>query len=159
MVHQSLKIIAIPIIGFVILFASVMAAQVIMDLMEPEVAYVTIRGSRLTVEVADTRASQAQGLSVRDSLPQDRGMLFVFPEKAPRSFWMKGMRFPLDVLWIADGAVVGMQENIPYASEDGSTVRFQSNAPADMALEVNSGWVAAHGIRIGDSAMLDTSVN
>jgi len=159
MVYRALKIVTISIIGFVILFASVMTAHIITDLMKSEVWHVTIRGSRITAEVADTRASQVQGLSGRSLLPQDRGMLFVYPDKKNRNFWMKGMRFPLDVVWIADRVVVGIQENIPHESEDGSTVRFQSNAPVDMVLEVNAGWVAEHGVKRGDRAMLDTAAN
>ncbi|MBI1961294.1 MAG: DUF192 domain-containing protein [Parcubacteria group bacterium] len=122
-------------------------------------ATLSIGGSSLVVEVAGTLASQVRGLSHRDSLESGRGMLFTYPDNRVRSFWMKGMRFPLDVVWIADGVVVGMQENVPYESEDGEVVRFQSNTPAGMALEVNAGWIAEHGVQVGDSAILDTAAN
>lgn len=117
----------------------------------------SIGSAFLVVEIADARQPQAQGLSGRDSLAPDRGMLFTYSDKQIRNFWMKDMRFPLDVLWIADSKVVGMQENIPLQSDGGGVRRFASNAPADTVLEVNAGWVREHGISIGDLAKLDTS--
>jgi len=113
----------------------------------------SIAGNRLEVEVAESQQEQRRGLSGRNALRHDRGMLFVYPEKAIRNFWMKDMRFGLDVLWIADGAVVGTQERIPYATDADGVVRFHSNAPADMVLEVNAGWIAEHNIRAGDAVI------
>jgi uncharacterized membrane protein (UPF0127 family) len=105
----------------------------------------------LQVEIVDSALSQAQGLSGRESLEKNTGMLFVFSRPAPRNFWMKDMRFPLDVVWIRDFEVVGFQENIlhPEAS-GGEVVRFQSRVPADMVLEINAGEVALRGIKVGD---------
>ncbi len=116
---------------------------------------VRIGNASLAVEVADTLASQTRGLSGRETLAQDRGMLFVYDDVEVRNFWMKDMRFPLDVLWIADNKVAGMEEHIPFESEDGSVVRFKSDVSADMVLEVNSGWIAEHGVKTGDAVKLD----
>jgi len=117
-------------------------------------ATLAIGSASVSVEIADTLALQVRGLSGRGSLAADRGMLFAYSNAKVRSFWTKGMRFPLDVVWIADQVVIGMQENVPYESDDGEVVRFKSNKPADMALEVNAGWIAEHGVRIGDSVMI-----
>jgi len=130
---------ALAVVGFVIRSQDTMETKTI-----------RVKDVALVVEVAQSRVHKQQGLSNRESLAQDRGMLFVYSEKKMRSFWMKDMRFPLDVLWIADGVVVGLQENIPFQSDDGEVVRFKSNEPANMALEVNSGWIEKHGVSIGD---------
>ncbi|MBI2050444.1 MAG: DUF192 domain-containing protein [Parcubacteria group bacterium] len=124
-----------------------------------EMSSLRVGRATVSVEIADTRPSQVQGLSGRSSLPPGRGMLFVYGDARPRNFWMKDMRFPLDAIWIAGRTVIGIQENIPYQSEDGSIARFQSHKPADMVLEVNAGWVAGNGVKTGDVVELDKAGN
>lgn len=102
------------------------------------------------VEVVESLPAQQRGLSGRASLAPDSGMLFIYQDKDIRYFWMPDMNFVLDVLWIADGVVVGLQENIPFASVDGSIPRFKSPVPVDMVLELNSGWIEKYGIKVGD---------
>ncbi len=63
---------------------------------EPSVEF---GGKRFSVEIADTAEKQALGLMFRDSMPPDQGMLFIFPREAPRSFWMKNTRIPLDIMY------------------------------------------------------------
>ena len=111
---------------------------------------IKIGDTSLTVEIAESLPSQERGLSGRASLAPDSGMLFVYKDKDIRYFWMPNMSFALDVLWIADGTVVGLQENIPYQADNGSIPRFQSNASVDMVLEVNAGWIAQNKAKIGD---------
>jgi len=125
----------------------------------PTKSTVTIGSSLVKVEIADSLVSQIRGLSGRENLSPDHGMLFVYANKKIRNFWMNDMRFPLDVLWIADGKVVGMQENISHELVQGEVVRFKSNEPADMALEVYAGFLVDHGVNIGDSAVLDRVAN
>ncbi|MCZ7625774.1 MAG: DUF192 domain-containing protein [Candidatus Methylomirabilis sp.] len=57
----------------------------------------------ITVEVARTRREQAKGLAGRSSLPKGEGMLFPFDAAEHRTFWMKGMLIPLDIVWIREG--------------------------------------------------------
>lgn len=110
-------------------------------------ATVAIGGVSYEVEIAETPASQAQGLSGRASLKENEGMLFIFSGKAPQTFWMKGMRFPLDFVWIAEGVVVGITENAP--ADDG-LLTYGSPESVDMVLEINAGEVARLGIKAGD---------
>ncbi|MEK7164384.1 MAG: DUF192 domain-containing protein [Patescibacteria group bacterium] len=105
--------------------------------------------ANVIVEIVESFRAQERGLSGRPSLAPDSGMLFVYKDKAIRHFWMPDMNFALDALWIADGTVVGWQEGIQPLT-NGSITRFQSNAPVDMVLEVNSGWISHNGIKIGD---------
>jgi uncharacterized membrane protein (UPF0127 family) len=99
------------------------------------------------LEVASTPAAMERGLMYRTSLPESSGMLFVFPEDADHSFWMKNTLIPLDMLFIArDGHIVGIHPGaVPL-----STASISVGAPSALVLEVNGGWTARHGIRAGD---------
>ena len=102
------------------------------------------------VEIADTLVSQARGLSGRERLAPGAGMLFVFNGSSRHSFWMRGMKFPLDFIWINNNRVIGITENAPV----GSMEVYQPPESADMVLEVVSGTVAKDGIKIGDEVSL-----
>jgi uncharacterized protein len=102
---------------------------------------------RLDVELAVTPAQEEQGLMYREHLDPDAGMLFVFNDTAPRSFWMKNTLIPLDMLFIAaDGHVVDIHERAVPLSED----IIPSRTPARAVLELNGGTVTRLGIKVGD---------
>src|SRR5919198_2832486 len=70
--------------------------------------------ARFTVEVADTPETWEHGLMERASLAPNAGMLFIFPDVAPRTFWMMNTLIPLDMLFIdADRRIINIQENAP----------------------------------------------
>jgi uncharacterized protein len=112
---------------------------------------IVIGGVPLTVEVADEPAARSQGLGNRDSLSPGTGMLFVFAEPAPRSFWMKGMRFCLDMVWIGDGVVQGATTNVcpPPAGSEKDLPSYWSPVPVAYVLEVPAGWVETNGVGVG----------
>ena len=118
---------------------------------DSDFATIKINNNVLQVEIAKSLLSQKKGLSDRDSLAQDRGMLFIYDDNRIRNFWMKDMRFALDVLWISDNKVVGLTENIPFSLENDQIRRFVSPVEADMVLEVNAGYIAKNGLKMGDS--------
>jgi len=106
----------------------------------------------LGVEIADSAEEWSQGLSGREQLAEDEGMLFVFDDQVRRSFWMRQMRFSLDMMFIRNGRVSELFPRVPAPGEgqDGREIRIQSQEPADWVLEVNSGWAQEHGIKVGD---------
>ncbi len=111
----------------------------------------------LNIEVADTPGERSIGLGGRDSLPADSGMLFVFPESKKYQFWMKGMKFPLDLIFIKDGKIVDFIENAspPTENQDDSTLTiYEPTVPVDMLLEVNSGFSKTNNIKAGDQVFL-----
>jgi uncharacterized membrane protein (UPF0127 family) len=87
----------------------------------------------------------------RDRMDADAGMLFVFPESKPRSFWMKNTPLPLDILFLdPDGVVVAVAEDTkPY-----SLAPIPSGKAAKFVLEVNAGFARKHGIGAGTRAVL-----
>lgn len=107
----------------------------------------------ILVEVADSAEERSTGLSGRDGLEEGRGMIFLFPESAVQRFWMKEMKFPIDIIWVRDGRVVGFEEDVPVpaagVSESELPVYFSPEA-VDMVLEVSAGTVYSLGIQVGD---------
>lgn len=106
----------------------------------------------LNVELALSNEAQRQGLSDRDEIGAD-GMLFVFPSLGQTSFWMKDMKFDLDMIWIAQGKVVDIDQNVPKPAEGASLSELPSYSPSqpvDMILELPAGKVADWQIEIGD---------
>lgn len=101
--------------------------------------------------VADTEELRANGLMYISKLDSNVGMLFVFEEEQPLSFWMKNTLIPLSIAFInKDGKVVDLQEMRPQQSmADASVPTYHSRAPALFALEMNRGWFSKNGIKIG----------
>ena len=118
---------------------------------KPGVATLRIPGKMtFEVEIADNPLAQTLGLSGREQLEDGRGMLFIFPQPQVQKFWMKGMRFPLDIVWINNDRIVGVLYGVePDNSE--SPVIYESPEPVDKVLEVNSGEVVKYNIKVGDN--------
>jgi uncharacterized membrane protein (UPF0127 family) len=118
----------------------------------PQSRSVVLAGQTIHVSIADTPALQEKGLGGRTSLAPNEGMLFVFPESGEYAFWMKDMRFSIDIVWLSDdGAVVYMAQNV---SPDTYPQTFIPNEPARYVLELPAGWAKAYTMKIGDSARL-----
>jgi len=99
----------------------------------------------LTVELAVNIAERAKGLMYRQSLPEDRGMLFLFPGESRGGFYMKNTYIPLDIAYIgADGRVQEIRQGKPL---DETVLRPEK--PYSMVLEVNQGWFERHGMGVG----------
>ena len=107
------------------------------------------------VEVARSAAQQARGLSFQESLPENRGMWFVFKVASSQRFWMFGMKIPLDFVWIRGGEVVALSENIPAPKKSPPAI-VSPDEPADQVLEINAGEITRRGIKIGDPVILET---
>ena len=112
----------------------------------------------MRVEVASTADQSQRGLGYRDSLPEDAGMLFDLHETRVPGFWMKGMRFPLDMVWIGeDGRVAAVTENVPPqpgVADEG--LGFTSPpVPVRYALELNAGAARRLGIVAGTQLAFD----
>ncbi len=121
---------------------------------------VTIRGQTIVAEVARTPEEQRLGLGERDGLAPGTGMVFPYAEPARHGFWMKGMRFDLDVVWIRDGRIVDIAPFVPAprpgASSTLDTLRtFEPREPADTVLEVVAGTAQARGWKLGDEVRFE----
>jgi len=117
--------------------------------------YVEAGGNRIFVEIADTPEERAEGLMFRSSLPEDHGMLFVFPEPRPLGFWMKNTSIPLSIAYIDDdGTVLEIHDMEPHSLKS-----VRSRQPAGYALEVNQGTFDRLGIAPGDRLLLPDNLS
>jgi hypothetical protein len=102
--------------------------------------------ARFTVEVADDAAERARGLMFRDDMPTGAGMLFVYPEAGPVSFWMKNTLIPLDMVFAdAAGRVVHVHENAVPLDE----TPIPGRGAVQFVLEINGGLARGLGIAAG----------
>lgn len=111
-----------------------------------------IGNAAVKIDIVDTPPERARGLSGIDSIEDDEGMLFVFGGPRRYSFWMKDMRFPIDIVWIGeDRRVVDITENLRPESYP---AQYQPREPAQYVLEVNTGWARRHNIEIENEVIL-----
>ena len=121
---------------------------------DAELTRIDIRNSRgeterIDVEVADTDAEREHGLSKRESLDRDTGMLFVFRQRGP-GFWMKDTLIPLSVAFIGPcGEIVDIQDMEPESLQI-----HQASREYSFGLEVNQGWFATRDIAVGSTVTL-----
>jgi uncharacterized protein len=113
---------------------------------------VTVNEQTFRVEVADTPEKRELGLSKKNSLPEDQGMFFVFDAPDFPSFWMKEMKFPIDIIFINNDTVVTVYDNVqPPESENAPLPLYKPTAPSDKVLEINAGLAEQYGIKPGDT--------
>jgi uncharacterized membrane protein (UPF0127 family) len=117
-------------------------------------AEVILSGKKIVAEVVDTPAARIRGLSGRSGLPQGRGMLFVFEEPAMQGFWMKDMNFPIDIVWIQDGAVVGVVDSAAPDDRPDRAV-YYSPVPVQYVLELPAGTALKLGIIPGTPVQIN----
>ncbi len=116
-----------------------------------------INNAKLKVEIADTQGKRTKGLGGRESLASEGGMLFIFPKPEKHPFWMKGLTFALDFIWIRGDTVVDIFPNIqppvPNQSDESLPI-YQSKEEVDKVLEVNGGTVQRLNIKVGDTVKI-----
>lgn len=109
-----------------------------------------VNGVPIDVEVAQEDEERMSGLMFREDIPEDQGMLFVFPTERILSFWMRNTFIPLDIAFInANGKIVDIQRMEPLDESK----QYISAAPALYALETNAGWFEKHGASVGDQVI------
>lgn len=151
-VIQSLLLVAVIFAGLYV-FRATLSQNPIMGTQ----TYVVINDTKITVELADNQAKRAKGLGGRDSLASNSGMLFIFPQAGQFPFWMKGMKFSIDIIWINGNKIMdiikGASPPAPGTSDQEIPI-YLSNQPFDKVLEVNSGFVDSHNIKVGNQVQI-----
>lgn len=112
----------------------------------------------IVAEMAKTEADRQKGLGGRTSIGLNEGMYFMFDEPGVYSFWMKDMKFPIDLVWISNGKIVGFEENMqPPADPNAPDSQLKSYLPlelVDRVLELHAGRVALFKATVGDSVLV-----
>jgi uncharacterized membrane protein (UPF0127 family) len=145
-------------IFFVLLAAFLLTLALVVVFTSKTTTELLINGETYTVRLADSPVSRYRGLSgvsLADLKNDASGMAFVFGSDDVRTFVMRGMKFLLDIVWVRNGLVVNVDENIP-APREGEEPRKVSSDPltADMVLEFPAGFAHAHDLFIGASVKL-----
>ena len=113
-------------------------------------SYITINGFELTANLALTNEQKEKGLSVKDELKESEAMLFVFEESAQHSFWMKDMKFPIDIIWLDnDGKVVHIEQNLQPCVSVLICTSYSPNIDSQYVLETVAGFTQRHNISVG----------
>ena len=108
----------------------------------------TSTGEEIPVEVADTLKKRSLGLGNRPYLKKGWGMLFVFDNRKLHRFWMKDMRFPLDIIWLDNHRIVHINHDAMPSSEDEPEV-MTSPVPVNFVLEIAAGRASKLRLKIG----------
>ena len=120
---------------------------------------VKINDDRFEVEVADTPRLRDRGLRGRLYLPEREGMLYIPDGHVAGPFWMKGMQFPLDFIWIGrDCRVTDLTTYVDVprrGTPDNKIPRYRSYPMAAYTIEVNAGEVDRFRIRVGDKVKFE----
>ncbi len=114
---------------------------------------VTIHNVEFSAEIADTDAKRKRGLSGRQSLGEHQAMLFVFAAPGVYPFWMKNMHFPIDIIWIRSGKIIGISKNLEPAGRIVPPIHYPPSA-VDHVLEVRAGIADRYFMAIGDTVDL-----
>ena len=108
--------------------------------------WVTVGQTGVKAEVVRSPGKLYLGLGYRKELPEGRGMLFLMPRMEPQYFCMRGMKIPLDIIWVNQGKIIGIEKNLsPHF-----TGTVCSRRPVKYVLEVPGGFCDRHRVKVGD---------
>ena len=155
---HSLKLLKFTVIFLAAIFVFIGMSSLIFNLHKNDIPVlqnsstprqIQIGDSVIQVSLALTETEQEIGLAKFSSLPENEGMLFIFQKPDTYSFWMKDMKFPIDIIWISeDFKIIHIEKSLSPDTYP------QGYAPKDKALyvlEVNAGFSDKHKITTGES--------
>jgi Uncharacterized conserved protein len=128
----------------IILIATFLALNYLL----PNTPQAKINGHTFSLYLAKTAQEQKVGLAKYKSIAPNQGMLFLFDKADNYSFWMKDMKFPIDIIFISDNKVVYVFGNVPVSPNDNLPV-YTTKTKANKVLEINAGLAKKYGIKIG----------
>jgi len=120
-----------------------------LPLSEDAVSQVEIRKQTVKVTVAISDNDKSRGLSGKSSLADNEGMLFLYDTPGTPSFWMKDMKFPIDIIWIKGDSIADISANVPV-SKSTPLPTYKPKAEIDKVLEVKAGWTELNKVKVGD---------
>lgn len=121
---------------------------------------VTVGNTQFAVEIADDSQEREQGLQGKKKLGEDKGMLFIFPNRAQHQFWMKDTLVSLDIIWIDGNKVVDITKHVKPAQEgipDYEIPTYSPDTPVTMVMEIGEGLAEKYKIDVGDTVRISDS--
>ncbi len=126
---------------------------------------ISIQGHSFSLEVADDAEARTKGLMYRESIPIDGGMLFIFPDAATRSFWMKNCLVDMELIFLDPHGRITAKHHMtvespiqPDETDNAYEVRlrgYPSSLRAQFAIELQSGWLERLNLGVDDKIDLD----
>jgi len=110
----------------------------------------TTSGIEIPVEIADTHGKRRLGLGNRSFLKKNWGMLFIFDKRKTHRFWMKNMKFPLDIIWLDNHRIVYILKNVKPAKFGELPEILEPLVPANFVLEIAAGRSTELSLKQGD---------
>lgn len=105
-------------------------------------------GKEITAELAVTEEQRVRGLMFREEIKENQGMLFVMEEEGPHGFWMKNMRFSIDILWLnGEKRIVHVESHVPPCQSPPCPT-YHSEIPSKYVLELKAGSVEKHNLEL-----------
>ncbi|HEY8108614.1 MAG TPA: DUF192 domain-containing protein [Patescibacteria group bacterium] len=142
-----------------VLIAAAILGLIIMQFTEPpefnDDVTVTVRldQAKVRADVATSPGRLEKGLMGAEPLMKDRALLFAYEEPTTPTIWMKGVEFPIDIVWISGDTVTQVTSNVPSAKPgvpDAQLPKYQPEGPVDKVLETSAGWARQHSVQPGD---------
>lgn len=121
---------------------------------------VTINNHSFRVSAAVSQKEHETGLSKTQSLSEDQGMIFLFEKPEYYSFWMKNMKFPVDIIYINNDKIVTIKSNVePPKNNEENLIIYAPTGPSDKVLEIQAGLSEKYGFKIGDKVKYENLGN
>ncbi len=142
---QAILIVVLAVVGC-------SSAQPKKELQSYRQAIVTVNHYPLQVMVADTEQKRSEGLAIKDHIDENEGMLFVFQKSGNLKFWMKDMKFPIDIIWLDENQVVRyIMPNLTPCRSYSLCPNYGPDQKMRYVLETTSGFAARHHIVINET--------
>lgn len=120
----------------------------------PKTPVAKINGHTFNLYLAQTSQEQSIGLAKFNKIEQNQAMLFLFDKSDNYSFWMKDMKFPIDIIFIQDNKVVDVFNKVPVSPNENLPI-YTTKTKANKVLEINAGLAKNYGIKIGSEVKIN----
>lgn len=126
------------------------APAAVIEIVKSDSPYAEINNVKIPVEVVQTQTEVEKGLSGRERLDSESGMLFIFSKPDYYRFWMPDMNFPIDIIWINENRVVEISSDVSNEFDAANPKFYTPSQPVDRVLEVNAGFAKNKNIKVND---------
>ena len=126
--------------------------------LSPDEHYLMIKERKLSVEVASVPYLHQQGLMGRQTLAENRGMLFIYPYAEYLSFWMKDTLIPLSLAFIRRDGTISQIMDMNLVTHHENPISYRAEEKVPFAVEVNQGWFSRYGVGVGDRIIFSKGV-
>lgn len=139
----------------ILIVTIILSSIVFINFLKTPTQKVLINGKSFNTEIVKSGKDQQVGLAKYKQIAKDFGMLFIFNNKGYYSFWMKDMKFPIDIIFISDNKITTIFKNIDYPKNGNNNLQsYKPDTPADMVFEVNAGISDKYNFQKGDSVKI-----